>query len=62
MIYLDAAATSLQKPAAVGEAVLRAIRQCASPGRGTHDSAMRAAQVMLRCREEAAGLFHMSRP
>ena len=62
MIYLDAAATSLQKPGAVGEAVRRAIRQCASPGRGTHVSAMRASEITLRCREEAAGLFHMNSP
>ena len=62
MIYLDAAATSLQKPDAVGEAVRRAIHQCASPGRGTHASAMRASMTALRCREEAAALFRMSRP
>lgn len=62
MIYLDAAATSLQKPRSVGEAVARAIRQCGSPGRGTHISAMRASEIALRCREEAAGLFHMGSP
>ena len=62
MIYLDAAATSLQKPEAVGEAVRRAIRQCASPGRGTYASAMRASMTALRCREETAGLFHMNHP
>ncbi len=62
MIYLDAAATSLQKPDAVGEAVRRAIRRCASPGRGTHASAMRASMAALRCREAAAALFHMTHP
>ena len=34
MIYLDSAATSFQKPPAVYEAVERAMRTMASPGRG----------------------------
>ena len=40
MIYLDSAATSLLKPAAVPRAVSRAIRTLASPGRGGHAPAM----------------------
>ena len=62
MIYLDSAATSLQKPDSVGEAMLRALHQCASPGRGVHAPAMRAAEIAFRCREEAAALFHMPDP
>ena len=62
MIYLDSAATSLQKPAAVKRAVGRAVRQCASPGRGVYPSAMRAAEIVFQCREEAAALFHMDSP
>ena len=57
MIYLDSAATALLKPPEVGEAMLRAMRSCASPGRGIHDPAMRAADLLLACREEAAALF-----
>lgn len=34
MIYLDSAATSLQKPPEVARAVVRAMQSCASPGRG----------------------------
>ena len=57
MIYLDAAATTLQKPASVRQAVLRAMRQCASPGRGGHPPAMEAAEAVYRCRCLAAELF-----
>ena len=45
MIYLDHAATSLQKPEAVYGAVTRALRQMASPGRGGHVPAMLAAET-----------------
>ena len=45
MIYLDSAATTLQKPPEVAMAAARAIRQLASPGRGGHRPAMEAAKV-----------------
>lgn len=62
MIYLDAAATSLQKPSAVGFAMLDAMRAMTSPGRGGHRPSMLAAETVYRCRELAAELFHMDRP
>ncbi len=62
MIYLDSAATSLQKPPEVTRAVVRAMQSCASPGRGDHAAAMRAAETVFACREEAAALFHMTQP
>lgn len=62
MIYLDSAATSLQKPPEVARAVVRAMQSCASPGRGDHAAAMRAAETVFACREEAAVLFHMTQP
>lgn len=62
MIYLDNAATSLIKPAAVGREMLRAMQCCASPGRGGHSAAMRAAKLVYRCREKAAELFHVPEP
>ena len=34
MIYLDSAATTFQKPAAVQRAVVQAMRTMSSPGRG----------------------------
>ena len=62
MIYLDSAATSLLKPIAVEQAMLRALRGMASPGRGGHAPAMLAAETVLDCREAAAELFHVPDP
>lgn len=62
MIYLDSAATTLQKPPAVARAAARAIGRMASPGRGGHRPAMLAAQTAFSCREEAAALFHVPSP
>lgn len=62
MIYLDAAATSLVKPLSVGREMLRAMQSCASPGRGGHEPAMRAAETVFRCRETAARLFKVPEP
>lgn len=62
MIYLDSAATTLQKPKRVGEAVARAVRTMASPGRGGHPAARRAAKTVFACREEAAALFGLNDP
>ena len=62
MIYLDSAATSLLKPVAVEREMLRALRTMASPGRGAHPPAMRAAETVLDCREEAAALFRVPEP
>ena len=57
MIYLDNGATSFHKPAGVAEAVQKAMRTCANPGRGGYPQAMEASRVVLRCRERAAELF-----
>ena len=57
MIYFDAAATTLQKPDTVPLAVLRAMRQYSSPGRGGYPAAMGAADAVFRCRSLAAELF-----
>ena len=62
MIYLDSAATSLLKPPSVEREMLRALRTCASPGRGAHAPAMRAAETVYACRQAAAALFHVSDP
>ena len=57
MIYLDHGATSFPKPPSVTEAVIRALRTCANPGRGGHKPAMEAARTVFACRERAAQLF-----
>jgi len=62
LIYLDSAATTLQKPPSVSRAVSMAVRTLASPGRGGHRAAMRAADVAYACRTEAAALFHVPHP
>lgn len=62
MIYLDSAATTLQKPKAVSHAMQVASTRWASPGRGGYPAAMGAAAVLYTCRELAAELFDVSEP
>ena len=62
MIYLDCAATSLQKPPEVGREMLRAMGAAASPGRGGHGPSMKAAEIVFSCRSELAALFGMEDP
>lgn len=62
MIYLDSAATTVQKPRRVAQAAAWAIRTCASPGRGSHQSAMAAAETAFRCRQAAAELLGVDDP
>ncbi|MEA4896566.1 MAG: aminotransferase class V-fold PLP-dependent enzyme [Oscillospiraceae bacterium] len=62
MIYLDCAATSLQKPREVPYAVSRAMTTMASPGRGCHKPAMAAADCVLNCRLLLASYFNVSDP
>ena len=62
MIYLDSAATSYYKPESVQTAVLEALHTMASPGRGAHEPAMRAAECCFACREAIAELFHVPQP
>ena len=57
MIYLDSAATTLQKPGEVARASSWAIRHMASPGRGGHRPAMAAAEVVYACREPSCSRF-----
>ena len=62
MIYLDSAATAMQKPDSVRQAMSFALTHMASPGRGGHRPAMLAGQTVFRCRQEAAELFHLENP
>ena len=62
MIYLDSAATTLEKPGAVPRASAWAMTHLASPGRGGHAPGMGAAKLMYDMREQAARLFHMGDP
>ena len=62
MIYLDSAATTLQKPPAVARAAAWAVGNLASPGRGGHLPARRAAETAFACRQAAAALFGIETP
>ncbi len=62
MIYLDSAATTLEKPESISRAVADALKHCASPGRGGYRAAARANNVLFRCREMAAEMFSVSNP
>lgn len=62
MIYLDNAATTLQKPPTVARAMKKALQSCGGAGRGGHQAAMKAADVLLECRQEAALLLGASDP
>ena len=62
MIYLDSAATTLQKPGSVASAVASAVRNITTPGRGDHAAASRAAETMLALRTLAAKYFGVSSP
>lgn len=57
MIYFDNAATSLQKPSPVPEAVAYAITHFGGVGRGTHEAAILASQAVYRARGQVARLF-----
>jgi cysteine desulfurase/selenocysteine lyase len=57
-LYLDNAATSFPKPAAVHEAMLHFATQLgASPGRGAYSEAREAGQLMLQCRQRICRLI-----
>lgn len=62
MIYLDSAATSLQKPNTVPRASSYAMTHLASPGRGGHKPAQEAANLIFSCREELGLLFSEPNP
>lgn len=62
MIFLDSAATTLQKPPSVGRAMVRALETAASPGRGGYPAAAWAAELVYRCRSAAAELFGVPEP
>jgi selenocysteine lyase/cysteine desulfurase len=62
MIYLDNAATTLIKPPPEALPVSRAKNTLASPGRGSHTAAAKAAELAFNCREAAAKLFNSAYP
>ena len=62
MIYLDHAATTLQKPPVVGQAMLAALQTAGNPGRGAHEPTLHAARIVYDTRTALAELFHAEDP
>lgn len=62
MIYLDSAATTLLKPPEVKAAVISALDNMSTPGRGSHSAAMRAADAAFDCRQALSDFFNVSDP
>lgn len=62
MIYMDNAATSLQKPAEVSQAVLKAFETIGNAGRGVSETALCAARIIYGTREKLARFFHAESP
>lgn len=62
MIYFDNAATTLQKPPAVMEAVTRALTAFGNPGRGVHDPALFASRAVYEARCALAQLLGAEDP
>ena len=62
MIYFDAGATTLEKPAAVGRAMAQATHAMSSPGRGSYPASRRAEETAYLCRQEAAELLGVPQP
>ena len=62
MIYLDNAATTLQKPPEVGQAMRTALQTAGNPGRGAHEPTLHAARLVYGAREALAELFHAESP
>ena len=57
MIYFDNAATTMRKPAAVAEAVARAIGSFGGVGRGVHEASLDAGMTVFQARQKLSDLF-----
>lgn len=57
MIYLDNAATSLERPESVVQAVAQSLCSLGNVGRGAHEGALSAARLVYDCREKLCRFF-----
>ena len=62
MIYFDNAATTMNKPDAVAEAVCNAIQTMGNAGRGVHEASLSSLRMITETRELLAELFHFPEP
>lgn len=57
MIYFDNAATTMQKPPAVAEAVVRGMQAFGGVGRGVHPASLEAGRAVFEARRQVANLL-----
>lgn len=62
MIYFDNAATTVQKPRRVSEAVAEAMCSLGNAGRGVHEATLGASRVIFDTRKKLADFFHAESP
>lgn len=62
MIYMDNAATTMQKPREVSEAVVQAMNSIGNAGRGATEAALSASRVIYETRERLGRFFHAENP
>ncbi len=62
MIYLDNAATTVQKPRQVSRAVAEAMCSLGNAGRGVHEATLGASRVIFETRKRLADFFHAESP
>lgn len=62
MIYLDNAATTVNKPECVIHAVMQAMSHMGNAGRGAHDASLDASRMIFETRMKLAELFHADGP
>ena len=62
MLYLDNAATTLQKPQCVIEAMVAAMSQAGNAARGVNSASLCAARIVTEARQELAEFFDFSEP
>lgn len=62
MTYLNCAATSLERPPEVRDAIAEALVSCGSYGRGAHATDLAAVRVVEGAREAVAGLLGVADP
>lgn len=61
-IYLDNAATTMQKPDCVIEAVANAMRNMGNSGRGAYEASLDTSRLIYETREKISELFHLNNP
>lgn len=62
MLYLDNAATTLQKPQCVIDAMVAAMSQAGNAARGVNSASLGAARIVTEARQELAEFFDFSEP